>query len=39
MKLSKEVLDEDLLENYLKIIEDDELFFKIYDVETIGHEF
>jgi len=39
MKLTKEVLDKELLKNFLGIIEDDELFFKIYDVETIGHEF
>ncbi len=39
MKLTKEVLDESLLENYLKILDQDKLFFDIYDVETIGHEF
>ncbi|MDQ7008682.1 MAG: invasion protein CiaB [Candidatus Gracilibacteria bacterium] len=39
MKLTKEILDENLLENYLKILEDDKLYFDIYDVETIGHEF
>jgi len=39
MKLTKKILDEELLKDYLKIIEDDKLFFKNYDVETIGHEF
>jgi len=39
MRLTKEVLDEDLLDDYLKILESDKLFFEIYDVETIGHEF
>jgi len=39
MKLTKEVLDKNLIENYLKILEQDKLFFDIYDVETIGHEF
>ncbi len=39
MKLTKEILDEDLLNNYLKILDNDKLFFQIYDIETIGHEF
>ncbi len=39
MKLTKEVLDEKLLEKYLEIIKDKKLFYKIYDIETIGHEF
>jgi len=39
MKLTKEVLDEDLLNNFWDIIKDDELFYEIYDVETIWHEF
>jgi len=39
MKLTKEILDEKLLEDYLKILENDKLYFDIYDVETIGHEF
>jgi hypothetical protein len=39
MKLNKETLDESLLKRYLDILEDDNLFYKIYDVETIGHEF
>jgi hypothetical protein len=39
MKLTKEILDKNLVENYLKILKNDKLFFDIYDVETIGHEF
>jgi len=39
MKLTKEVLDENLLNDYLQILENDKLFFEIYDIETIGHEF
>ena len=39
MKLTKEVLEESLLDSYLKILNQDKLFFEIYDVETIGHEF
>jgi hypothetical protein len=39
MKLTKEILDENLLKEYLKILANDKLFFQIYDVETIGHEF
>jgi hypothetical protein len=39
MKLTKEIFDKELLEDYFKIIKNDELFFKIYDVETIWHEF
>ncbi len=39
MRLTKEILDETLLEDYLKILDDDRLFFDIYDIETIGHEF
>ncbi len=39
MKLTKEILDENLLKNYLKILDNDKLFFEIYDIETIGHEF
>ena len=39
MKLTKEVLDKNLLNDYLKILENDKLFFDIYDIETIGHEF
>jgi len=39
MKLTKEILDEKLLEDYLKILDNDRLFFDIYDIETIGHEF
>jgi hypothetical protein len=35
MKLTKEIFDKELLEDYFKIIKNDELFFKIYDVETI----
>jgi hypothetical protein len=39
MKLTKEVISEELLKDYKYIINNDDLFFKIYDVETIGHEF
>ncbi len=39
MKLTKEVLSEDLLKDYLAILDNDKLFFQIYDIETIGHEF
>jgi len=39
MRLTKEILDEKLLEDYLKILDNDRLFFNIYDIETIGHEF
>jgi len=39
MKLTKEILDSDLLNDYLNILEDSKLYFDIYDVETIGHEF
>ena len=39
MKLTKEILDESLLEGYLNILDDSKLYFDIYDVETIGHEF
>ena len=39
MKITKEVIDEELIKNYLEIIKKDKLFFKIYDIETIGHEF
>lgn len=39
MKLTKDILDENLLNDYLKLLEDDSLYFSIYDIETIGHEF
>jgi len=39
MKLTKEVLEENLLNDYLKILDQDKLYFEIYDIETIGHEF
>jgi hypothetical protein len=39
MKLTKDVLDETLLNKYLKILGNDDLYFDIYDIETIGHEF
>jgi len=39
MRLTKEVLGKELLEDYFKILDDDRLFFEIYDIETIGHEF
>jgi len=39
MKLTKEVINEELLNDYKKILENDKLFYNIYDVETIGHEF
>jgi len=39
MRLTKEVLGKELLEDYIKILDEDRLFFEIYDIETIGHEF
>jgi hypothetical protein len=39
MKLTKEIFDENLIWDYKNIINNSDLFFKIYDVETIGHEF
>ena len=39
LKITKEVLDEKLLKAYKNIIDNDKLFFEIYDIETIGHEF
>ncbi len=39
MRLTKEILDENLLKNYLEILKNDKLYFDIYDIETIGHEF
>ena len=39
MKLTKEILDESILTQYLKILENDNLYFDVYDIETIGHEF
>jgi hypothetical protein len=35
MRLTKETLDEDLLKRYLDVLEDDDLFYKIYDIGTI----
>jgi hypothetical protein len=39
MKLTKDILGENLLNDYLKILRYDSLYFDIYDIETIGHEF
>ncbi len=40
MKLQSEIFDEKLLDDYRKyIFLSDENFYKVYDVETIGHEF
>jgi len=39
MKLIKEILDEKLLNDYEEILGNSDLFYQIYDIETIGHEF
>jgi hypothetical protein len=40
MKIQSEIFEESLLEDYRKsLFWKDEIFYKIYDIETIGHEF
>ncbi len=40
MKLQNIIFDENLLDNYRKyLFWEDSLFYKVYDIETIGHEF
>lgn len=39
MKITKDVMDSDLYESYLKIQVNSKLYFDIYDIETIGHEY
>jgi hypothetical protein len=40
MKIQSEIFDFHLLDKYRKsLYSRDEVFYKIYDIETIGHEF
>ncbi len=39
MKLTKQTIDSKLLKDYLEVLKNDKLYFDIYDIETIGHEF
>lgn len=39
LKITQEILDENLIKKYYKLLDNPKTYYDIYDIETIGHEF